>query len=78
MGFTKPLEVNDVKMQLMKAHGEICSTYNDGWTSWELKKELYEIKWLLDECIKRQPTFSDEEEWLEAQHKKQMWSELKR
>jgi hypothetical protein len=62
----------------MKAHGEICSTYNDGWTSWELKKELYEIKWLLDECIKRQPTFSDEEEWLEAQHKKQMWSELKR
>jgi hypothetical protein len=33
---------------------------------------------LLDECIKRQPTFSDEEEWLEAQHKKQMWSELKR
>jgi hypothetical protein len=78
MGFTKPLEVNDVKMQLMKAHGEICSTYNDGWTSWELKKELYEIKWLLDECIKRQPTFSDEEEWLDAQHKKQMWSELKR
>ena len=78
MGFRKPLEVNDVKMQLMKAHGEICSSYNDGWTSWELKKELYEIKWLLDECIKRQPTFSDEEEWLEAQHKKQMWSELKR
>ena len=48
MGFRKPLEVNDVKMQLLKAHGEICSSYNDGWTQLELKKELYEIKWLLD------------------------------
>jgi len=78
MGFKKPLEINDVKMQLMKAHGEICSQYNDGWTSWEIKKELYEIKWLLDECIKRQPTFTGEEKWLEENHKKQMWSELKR
>ena len=78
MGFKKPLEVNDVKMQLMKAHGEICSTYNDGFTQWMIKKELYEIKWLLDECLKRQPIFGGEEEWLEEQHKKQMWSELKR
>ena len=78
MGFKKPLEINDVKWQLAKTHGEICSPYNDGWTSWELKKELYEIKFLLDEMIKRQPTFTDEEKWLEEQHKKHMWSELKR
>ena len=78
MGFKKPLEINDVKMQLMKAHGEICSTYNDGFVSWELKKELYQVKWLLDEMLKRQPEFSGEEEWLEDNHKKQMWSELKR
>jgi hypothetical protein len=78
MGFRKPLEVNDVKMQLMRAHGEICSTYNDGFVSWALKKELYEVKWLLDEMLKRQPTFSGEEEWLEEQDKKRVWSELKR
>ena len=78
MGFKKPLEVNNVKMQVLKAHSEICSAYNDGFTTWGLKQELYEIKWLLDECLKRQPTFIDEEEWLKEQHKKQMWSELKR
>ena len=78
MGFRKPLEVNDVKMQLMKVHGEICSSYNDGWISWELKKEFYEIKWLIDECMKRQPDFSGEEEWLKEQEKKRVWSELKR
>jgi len=78
MGFRKPLDINDVRMQLLRAHGEICSSYNDGFTTWEIKKELYQIKWLLDECMKNQPTFTDEEEWVEEQHKKQMWSELKR
>ena len=78
MGFKKPIDAIDIKFQLMKTHGEICSPYNDGYTTWELKKELYDIKWLLEEMLKRQPTFSDEEEWLEEQSKKQMWSELKR
>jgi hypothetical protein len=78
MGFRKPIDVNDVKMQLLKAHGEICSAYNDGWTAFGVKQNLYEIKFLLDEILKRQPTFVGEEEWLTEQHKKQMWSELKR
>jgi hypothetical protein len=65
-------------MQLIKAHGEICSPYNDGYTSWQSKQELYEIKFLLEEMLKRQPTFSGEDEWLIEQHKKQVWSELKR
>jgi translation elongation factor P/translation initiation factor 5A len=77
MGFKKP-DVTDVKMQLLKAHGEICSPYNDGYTTWELKKELYDIKWLLEEMLKRQPTFNDEDKWLEEQEKKRVWSELKR
>ena len=78
MGFKKPLESMDVKAQLFKTHGEICSAYNDGYIQWGLKKELYDIKWLLDEMLKRQPTFSDEEEWLAEQDKMKMWSELKR
>ncbi len=78
MGFKKPLDVNDVKLQLLQAHTEICSPYNDGFVQWELKKEIYGIKFLLDEMIKRQPAFSDEEEWLEEEHKKRVWSELKR
>jgi hypothetical protein len=78
MGFKKPLDVNDVKLQLLRAHGEICSTYNDGFTQWGIKKELYEIKFLLVEMLKQQPTFSGEDDWLQEQDKKQVWSELKR
>ena len=58
MGFKKPLESMDVKAQLFKTHGEICSAYNDGYIQWGLKKELYDIKWLLDEMLKRQPTLA--------------------
>jgi hypothetical protein len=78
MGYRKPLDPSSIKMELLKAHGEICSPYNDGYTSWQTKQELYEIKFLLEEMLKRQPSFSGEDEWLEEQHKKQMWSELKR
>jgi len=65
-------------MQLMRAHGSICSPYNDGYVGWATKQELYQIKFLLDEMLKQQPTFSGEDEWLEEQSKKHMWSELKR
>jgi len=78
MGFQKPIVKTEITMQLLKAHGEICSAYNDGFTQWQLKKELYEIKWLIEECLDREPTFSGEEEWLEEHHKKRMWSELKK
>jgi len=78
MGYRKPLDSNEIKFQLIRAHGEICSPYNDGYTSWNTKQELYQIKFLIDEMLRQQPTFSGEEDWLEEQHKKQMWSELKR
>lgn len=74
----KPLDSNDIRTQLIRAYGEIQSPYNDGFISWGLKQELYEIKFILDEILKRCPDFAGEEKWLEEQHKKQMWSELKR
>lgn len=78
MGFKKPIEKNDVVMQMTAAYSYINSPYSDGFTAWYTKQELYEIKFVLDEILKRCPEFSGETEWLEEQNKKQMWSELKR
>jgi len=78
MGFKKPLELNDVTMQLLRAHGEVKSPYNDGFTSFYIKQDIYKVKWLVDEILKELPEFSGEKEWLEEQNKKKMWSELKR
>lgn len=78
MGYKKPLEIDEVKLQLMRAYGEIISPYNDGFTSFYTKQDLYRVKWLLDEMLKDLPEFSGEREWLEEQDKKNMWRELKR
>lgn len=78
MGFQKPLDALQIRRDLTKTYSEIASPYNDGFSQWELKKELYEIKFMLDEMLKVLPEFSPEDEWLEEQSKKKVWRELKR
>jgi len=37
---------------------------NDGYTQFAIKKDLMEIKFLLNDLIETCPTFAGEEEWL--------------
>jgi hypothetical protein len=37
---------------------------NDGYTQFAIKKDLMEIKFLLDDLLENCPTFVGEEEWL--------------
>lgn len=78
MGFKKPIDLDNVIRQLHHSYIEIASPYNDGFTSFYVKQDLYRIKFLLDEMLKELPTFSGEEEWLIEQEKTKMWKELKR
>jgi hypothetical protein len=62
MGFSKP-NLDQARMAIGSALGEIHSPYNDGWTSSSCKKDLYQLKcWLEDEYTKL-PTFVGEEAW---------------
>jgi len=78
MGFRKPIEKSSVMMQMTSAYSYIKSPHSDGFSAWYTKQELYEIKFVLDEILKQCPEFTGEQEWLEEQHKKRVWSELKR
>ena len=78
MGYHISWDVASITQQIYKMRGEICSPYNDGYTTWPIKQDLYQLKWLIDQSLQDCPTFSGEEEWLKEQSKKQMWSELKR
>lgn len=78
MGFQKPIDSDQIIEQLAKTAREIASPYNDGYTGWALKQELYTIKYFLDEALSSLPEFNDEEEFLEDLHKKKMWKKLKR
>jgi hypothetical protein len=76
MGFRKPMDYNSVQHQIYMAGVELHSPYNDGFTTFEIKKDLYKIKWLLDEIMADSPTFSDEEEFLKKHEQTKMWRTL--
>lgn len=77
MGFKKSWDVGDVAQQVHKMARECSSPYNDGFTAFEIKKELYEIKFIVDQVMEKLPSFSGEEEWLTEQEKKRIIRHLK-
>lgn len=47
---------------------EICKDIRtDSWSAWHIKQELYQLKWSIDEALRKCPTFSIEREWLDQQ-----------
>jgi hypothetical protein len=79
MGFRKPLETNNIVSQLRKAYVELNSPYNDGFTGWEIKRDLYEVKFLIDQILKESTSFGEiEQRYLDEISKREMWKELKK
>ena len=78
MGFKKSWEVGDITSQVHSLAREISSPYNDGYTQWHCKQDLYQIKQLVDQALSRSPDFGDlEQEWLHTQEKKHIIKILK-
>ena len=78
MGFRKPMDYSSVHHQIYMAGVELHSGHNDGYTTWEIKKDLHRIKWLLDEIMADSPTYSEEKEFLDEHAKVKMWRTLKK
>ena len=78
MGFKKNWEVGDITSQVHSLAREISSPYNDGYTQWHCKQDLYQIKQLVDQALARSPDFGDlEQQWLQTQEKKHIIKILK-
>lgn len=76
MGFRKPMDYTSVHHQIYMAGVELHSPYNDGYTQWAIKQDLYRLKWLLDEIMKDAPEFSGEAEFLKEHEQTKMWRTL--
>jgi len=76
MGYRKPMDYNSVHHQLYLAGVELHSPYNDGFTTFEIKKDLHKLKWLLDEIMSDAPTFTGEDEFLKEHEQTKMWRTL--
>lgn len=78
MGFRKPMDSNSINHQVYMAGVELNTPYNDGFTQWEIKQDLYKLKWLVDSILSDSPIFSDEEMFLKENEKKVVWKKLSR
>lgn len=56
--------VSRIKGDLQMMSHECRYHGNDGFTQFAIKKDLIEIKFLLEDLLETCPTFAGEEEWL--------------
>ena len=70
------MDYNSVHHQIYIAGVELNSSRNDGFTSFEIKKDLHKLKWLLDEIMEDAPTFTGEDEFLKEHEQTKMWRTL--
>jgi hypothetical protein len=64
MGFKMSWSVSKIKGDLQMMTYECRHMRNDGYTQFAIKKDLMEIKFLLDDLLETCPTFVGEEEWV--------------
>lgn len=77
MSFIKRWDVADIVQQIQRATAECTDPRNDGFVAWGVKQDLYQIKFMLDEALKRCPEFSPESDWLREQEKQKVIKILK-
>jgi hypothetical protein len=78
MGFRKSWDVADISNQVRALARECSSPYNDGFTGFYAKQDLYQIKTIVDTALAESPDFGDlEKDWLQEQEKKRIIKILK-
>ena len=78
MGFKKSWDEADIYRQIHAMARECASPYNTGFLTFEIKKDLYGLKELIDQALKDSPNFGDlENDWLKEQEQKRILKILK-
>lgn len=74
----KNWDMADIANQIHSLARECASSHNDGFTAFECKKDLYQLKRIVDDALSSSPDFGDlEKEWLQDQEKKRIIKILK-
>jgi hypothetical protein len=74
----KDWDVSDIANQIRSLSRQCSNHHNDGFTSFELKKDLYQLKDLIETALKDAPDFGHlEQEWLTEQEQKRIIKILK-
>ena len=68
MGFKYSYNIAAAAKEINAAASDSCDFRSDGYIAWGAKQDLYRLKWLLEDAIRRCPDFSSiEHDWLKQQ-----------
>ena len=77
MGFKYSYDITKAAKEINAAAYDASSSRNDGFISWGAKQDLYRLKWILEDALRRCPTFGPEAEWVREQEKTRLIKVLK-
>lgn len=78
MGYKHSYSIVEAYRQVRAAGTELNNPRNDGFISWGIKQDLYQLKWFLDDILKNSTDFGDTEKtWLKEQEQKKIIRILK-
>ena len=73
MGFKYSYNISNAAREINAAAYDACDSKSDGYINFGAKQDLYRLKWILEDALKRCPDFgSTEQEWLREQDKKKV------
>lgn len=72
MGFKYSYDITKAAREINAAAYDACDHKLDGYIQWGAKQDLYRLKWILEDALRRCPHFSIEDEWLREQEKKKV------
>ncbi len=78
MGFKQNWDIAEVSRQIHTMARECASPYNTGFQTFEIKKDLYQLKEIIDQALHNAPDFGElEKDWLTEQEQKRIIKILK-
>lgn len=78
MGFKQNWDIAEVSRQIHTMARECASSYNTGFQTFEIKKDLYQLKEIIDQALQDAPDFGElEKDWLTEQEQKRIIRILK-
>ena len=72
MGFRKEWDMNAMSHWIQVMGYNVSDYRNDGFTQFEIKKDLYRLKWILEDALRRSPSYLFEDDWLREQEQKKI------
>jgi len=76
-GYVKTWNFDQIQNQLRSAVHVCTDPGQDGYSTWPIKQDLYQLQWMLDELIQKCPRYIDEPEWLREQEQSRIIDILK-